>query len=436
MYKRKLLIMLGVIVTLVITLVLFRLFTTGPPKELVASDLVATNLQFTHELSQTDGEVVFFTGTSVAKLVVDPGKPVESSSLTKDVALNSVDKISHSEFATVVRAYYKQTDSLLPLDNNNQLVKSLKDGQNWFIIDSSSKIQPVPFANQTSLVDCIVDGKDVYAIVNNNGGKQELIKYDLRTNKTKSLSSDYPASSFVGASKGLVVFRDYGGNVYLFKDGRAMLVEKNVGEASFDNRTGNLVLSHVAKEAVGEEGGVTTKSSSTSDKQHDYQLTIYNVFGGTREQLNLKTALYFVSNGYILSAPSLNGPVSLNTYNLATKKEHTIKVDQSKTKVVDQIKDMVVINGNLSLVAIITNFNQLVLYGTGDFVSGIPQYTFPKFNNNKGEFGFNHNIVTNKLLIYYRNKSTSVVNKSIAYLKEVCACDANQFEKKWQPETM
>lgn len=433
MYKKRLLIASGIITTVVIALVLF-LLPSGPPKELMATDLVAANLQFTHELNQADGEVMFFTGSSIAKLNVTHDKSVDSNLTTKDLPLNDVDKISHSRFATVVRSYYKK-GSLLPLDSNDRTVKSLREGRNWFIIDNLSRIRPVPFANQTSLVDCIIDGQDIYAIVNSGSGKQKLIKYNLQTNKAINLTSNYPASSFVGASNGSVVFRDYAGNVYLFKDGRARLVEKNVGEASFDSKSGALIISHVAKESVGAEGGVPTKISSTSDDQNGYQLTIFNVFSEVREQVSLKSALFFVSKGYILSVPSLNGPTSLSAFNLNTSKEYIIKIDQSNSKVVDQIKDLVVINQDLSLIGAITNFDQLVLYGTKDLVSKIPQYDLPKLGNNQGKFSFDYSVGTNTLLVNYRAWNTSVVADSIASLKQTCGCDTNQIAKRWQLQT-
>lgn len=433
MRRKQLFIVSGLFIGVILLIIVLISPKSSLPSNLVSTDIVAANLQFTHELNQSqDDKLTFFTGSSIARLNLAPGTTPSSERLFDDLALSNVSKLSRSDSATVVRLFYSRSDSLLALDDNNPAVKTLKDGQNWFVIDNQAKIRPLSFVDQAGIVDCIIEGDDIYALVNQSNGKQGLLKHNLASGKTSTLLSDYSATSFVGIKKGIVVVRDFKGNVAIFKNGSVKQVEQNVGEALFDNVSGKVVLSRVEPGEAGEEGGVPSQSSPEQKKPKDYELVILDVVSEQRKQVTIPTSLLFVSKGYVLSVPSLKLPSSINTYNLVTGDSKTIQIDQSNTRAEDQIKNLVIVSRDLALIAAVTNFNQLTLYGNQDFVKGIPEYSIPLIEQSPDKFGFDHNLATDKLDIYFSEKNERVVKDSVLALQEICQCDANQVNKEWK----
>ncbi len=430
MNKRKLVII--TLVVLLAALVVWLLIRKDPkpPETLVASEIVATNIKHTDQLPQSSDSLTFFTGTAIADITFPKGGGA-AISLTglDDVPFEDVDKISSSDDLTLVRSYFDPGSSLLNFAPGARLTGRSGAGKSWFVINKSGQVSPLTLQNQDTIADGLVDGEQIYLLVNQSGGKQQLVSIK-GTAEPKVVADGLAATSFVGALEGRIVMRDFRGKVYIHYGGATDEVASNVGEVWLDRTSGRLVLSPINESEVGEEGGIA--ASQTTEKPPT-KVDIIRVDSREKQTLTLPYPIFFVSKGFVLSVPELSRPSRIELSNLVTEEQFGIAIDQSGNKVTGPVSSLHILKGDFSLIGAITTNNQLVLYGEGDFIKKQAPAKLPIVKSTIGLYGYEYNIRANQLTIFYDSAAdTDIISASLVLFEDQCDCDINQLSKQWR----
>lgn len=402
-------------------LIIFLASKRASITNLRASDLVAANMRFTPELNNSnDKELLFFTGSSIASLNLTNTSDefVGSEALIKDNPLGNTDRLSRGESLTIFRSYHYPDDTFLATNT------PLDEGWTWFMVDDDSKVSPLPLLSQSSIADCIIEGDTIYALVKKPGG-QSLVSFKSGDSQTTTLVDEHPSTSFVGRTSGLVITRDYDGNIYSYTADNKSIKEvaKRVGESAFDEETKKLVTTGLSVD-TDNEGEATDNSDTTP-------LTILDLSNGHKESTTMTGGLFFISRGYLLIPNSASRPTRITIRDLRNNQERTFEIDQSQTKVSNPVSELVVVNKDLSVIAAITNHNYLQLYGKPDYVNKLPVYKLPLIDSRREDYIFDHDIASGRLSIYAYDQTPSVIDDTISVLKSTCECDVNQLTKSW-----
>lgn len=393
------------------------------------TNLLAANIQFTDQLSQQGADSIkFYTGSALAQIELRNNLTLESKLITKNLPFESVKSVKDGGTIMAIKAYYDPGDSLLSLNLSQN--KQLPGGDSWFLVDKN-RGETTPLFNFTekAISDVVVDGDDVYYLAVEANDKLSLSKISNSLSNNEVLVESVDSSVFIGARKGNLALRDLKGNIYKFIPGEGISkIGEKASEVGFDIRTGSIVIDESSQslDAISEEGGIIKTSGNK------LPLRIINIETGTDQQITLGGNTFFVSNGFVLALESLRQPSVMAYYNLVNNNTGVVTVDQSSSNIRDQIQSIIVMKDNLSRIAVITNFNQLLLYQT----PGQPapkDYRLPNVSDTLGDYGFNYDVGGNIATIYYSPSSRSIVEDSISELKASCKCDVNQVEKVWKP---
>ena len=416
------------LLALLMVLVLGR---DNTPNSLQSSDIVATNLQFTRELSQSNGILNFHTGTAVAKLdLAKPKKRFTSILLTKDYPLNEVDRVSRGDNFTLVRTNYFADENIIHFNNKGANSMKLVDGKIWVVIEDDIGASALPVNDPSKISDAIALEDTIYFLQNVEGKKQSLFSLDIKDYRPTEIAKNLDASSIIGGTGERLILRDFGGNVFQVSKGTVDVVAEGVGEAYHDPETDSLVYTKNGGNSHGEEGGSVSVGTSKSQ-----QVTVRRLSDSKESQVDLASTGFYVSRGYLVGVPKLSQPDHVLIYRIRDGVRHKIKIDQSESKVTNQIKMMHVIKDDLSLLAVVTNNNQLVLYGSSKYINDTSYVVSPKIPVSISEYGLERNIATNHLTIYYppNQDSEEIIKRSIGYISNSCECDINQLSKRWLP---
>lgn len=423
MNRKKLIIAGAALAILLVVGAVLLLNRKSDPGNLVATDLVAANIKFTDDIEQPDTDRLrFFTGTSLAELAVEEGEALRSKSLSEDLPFYQAKTVRESGSLLAVKAYYDSGD-LLAIESAGE---PLQNGDEWFVFDKGdSKIRSVRQATGKAVSDVYLSGGSVYVLADNSG-KATLLKFNSNLDKSETLAQDLEASVFVGIVGDTVLVRDLKGVVYALKPGSgATKLAENVAEAKLDRQSGKLVVSEQTEAAFSEEGGSFSKNSEQQ------KLVIHDVSSGTSSETLLPGAGFFVSKGFILIPSGVQQPTMLTYYDLSNQDTGSVDIDQSGSKNIDQIKSLQVMRTDLSRIAVVTNFDQMMLLESPKLTPPAP-YKLPLIRDNLGQFGYNYDIGKNLVAIYYSVGDEDVVENSISDLATLCKCDVNQVGKQWE----
>lgn len=429
--KRSRIILIAFIAGLLITLLIIFLRQSKRPELLTAGDVVATNIRFSDKIeNREDGSLTYFTGSAVTELRFPGSKgTIKTEGVHAPAPFKQADRVSYSNGNTVVRSFYTKADDLLFLDDSNQYVQNLSDGRNWFTVGKDGKAKPFPFLNHSLIADAIINDEAIYVLVTNGNGTQDLMRFSVQDDTVIEVSKNTSASSFIGAKNDTVFMRDLSGKAFVYKNGSVKEFAQNVGEARFDYVTRMVVLSEQLGEQINEEGGVIS-----SGKESGFTLKAYDENGSLKKEVTAQSSFFSVSRGYLITIPSLSQPTNLSFTNLMSDETFDIQINQGLSRVSNIIREIHIINDDLSLLVAITTNNQLVPYGNQRYVSNLASFKLPVIRNPINDYGYQYNVASNRLTIYYPSAviQNIVVSESLRLFIGTCDCDPNQISIQWE----
>lgn len=426
--KRNRILLLVIAASIIVILALLLLLRPKRITQLTAGDVAATNIRFADVFENTtDNELRYFSGSTIVNLKFPTGRGDTTSSIAFDhLPFGQVDRFSTGSEVSVVRAEYSRADSLLNLNELDSFTAALEDGRNWFVAGSRGA-QPVPLS-QSNVTDCAVEEVTVYCLVRNEQNTQNLVSFEAFNNTTKDHGITTPAVTLIAVRGGKLLMRDFSGKGYVYKDGSVQEFAQNIGEIKFDESTGKAVASSLSATETSEEGGAI----STNDKPTT--LRVFDIEGNLRKEISTQSSSFSVSRGYVITLKNLNKPTSLSFYSIDKNEEFTILITQGASRVTNTIREVHILREDFSLLGVVTTSNQLVAYSTERYLAGLPAKKLPIIRTTIQNYGFQYNIPTNRLTVYYPTDvpNTNLVSDSLLVFQSVCDCDVNQIAITWE----
>lgn len=407
------------IVTIIVFLVVIIFFKSRPnhPTHLTASPVVATNIRFINDKLSKTGKLNFFSGSTVAELNVSKKstKRLESKGLFKDIALGSVTKVNWGDKYVAV-ALNSQMGQII-----SGKATISERGSGWVILSNTGEIQRLP-VDQSKIIDCIIEGDTVYILMDGEGGRT-LQSFSVGKDDVKTLDTGLTAVSFAGVNNGVVITRDYEGNLYRH-DKETSIISTGVDEVFIDQTDGLMVLTRTMNNNTGDnEGGMGRETTGNGKTFH-----VVDFHGKEQNKISIDAAVTSIDNGYLITAPSVTKPETITITDLSKNNSFTIKIDQQLVRSDASIREFHIIDG-FSLIGVVSTTSELSLYGPERFVRDLTPNNLPVIPENSQNIGFIYNIATNSLDIQLSDASQ--VEESINILARRCDCDVNQIDKKW-----